>query len=544
MARKSTLLWVIPPLIVAICGIILVVYDFQVSAFERNIFQSLTGRITEQIETRFKGFVEPITSNLLIARQWGKEGSLDLEDPRSLDSRFIPVLDQVPQISGVLIADDRGRQYFLHRQGDRWVTRLTDAENAKSRTASEDRGTPSTSTTGETGRSDYDPRSRPWFEGAIQHDAERTPYWTKPYVFETAKQFGVTASLKWRSDDESATTYVVAFDVLLAAISNWTKQLTIGKRGKAVLLTGDGLVLGLPRDARFQGAAAEHAAIFSPVEHLGIPSIGEAFSSWKQMAKDSREPFLYDVENTPWWAEFRAFSLGNRTVWFGIVLPEEELFQRIGVPRHVVPAAIMIIGLIALIGSIFVVKRHTGHFDALTREHDRLAQGALDRTQITDESVGEVLTLVEKGESEKLEFKSTVRWNLRTDKSGKEIELAWLKGVVGFLNTDGGILLIGVDDNGEIVGVEKDNFQTEDKCLRHIDNLINQHIGPEYQQFIRYGMVSVCGEKVVMIRCARSNDPAFLKNNNEEGFFVRTGPASRKLSPSQILKYLEARRGG
>jgi hypothetical protein len=44
-----------------------------------------------------------------------------------------------------------------------------------------------------------------------------------------------------------------------------------------------------------------------------------------------------------------------------------------------------------------------------------------------------------------------------------------------------------------------------------------------------------------MIRCARSNDPAFLRNNKEEDFYVRTGPASRKLSPSQILKYLEAR---
>ena len=47
-----------------------------------------------------------------------------------------------------------------------------------------------------------------------------------------------------------------------------------------------------------------------------------------------------------------------------------------------------------------------------------------------------------------------------------------------------------------------------------------------------------------MIRCARSKEPAFLGNNKEEGFFVRTGPASRKLSPSQILKYLEARQEG
>ena len=541
MARKSSLLWAIPPLILAICGAILAVYNVQVAALERNIFQSLTGKLSEQIETRFKGFVEPITNNLLIARRWGEEGTLDLGDPDSLDSRFIPVLEQVPQISAVLIANSRGREYFLHRDDDRWVTRLTDAEKGERGIVSKDRGSTRKSTGEKTEESDYDPRARPWFEGAIQYDAQETPYWTEPYLFKTAEQFGITASLIWKGDKEPAATFVVAFDVLLTAISDWTKKLTIGEQGKAFLLTGDGMILGLPHDARFEDAAAEKAAVFSPVEDLGIPSVSKAFSSWKRTDGLSREPFEYDVENTAWWAEFRAFPLGNRTVWLGIALPEEELFRRIGVPRHVVPAAIVIIGLIAFIGSIFVVRRHAGHMQALTLEHERLARGTLQQTLITDETAGEVLALIEKGESERLEFKSTARWNLRTDKPGKEIELAWLKGVVGFLNTDGGVLLIGVDDNGGVTGVGRDNFQNEDKYLRHIDNLINQHIGPEYLQFIRYGLVGIDGEKVVMIRCARSNDPAFLKNNKDEDFFVRTGPASRKLSPSQILKYLEAR---
>jgi hypothetical protein len=304
------------------------------------------------------------------------------------------------------------------------------------------------------------------------------------------------------------------------------------------------LVLGLPRDDRFEDADAEKAAILSPVEDLGIPSVSEAFSGWKRTGGVSHEPFEYDVESSPWWAEFRPISLDNRTVWLGISLPEEELFRRIGVPRHVVPAAIVIIGLIAFIGSVFVVRRHAGHLQALTLAHERLSRNAVHQTQITDESAGEVLTLIERGESEKLEFKSTVRWNLRSGKPGKEIELAWLKGVVGFLNTDGGVLLIGVDDSGKVKGIGFDNFENEDKCLRHLDNLINQHIGPEYLRFIRYGLVGIRGEKVVMIRCARSNDPAFLKNNKEENFYVRTGPTSRKLSPSQILKYLEARHKG
>ena len=50
----------------------------------------------------------------------------------------------------------------------------------------------------------------------------------------------------------------------------------------------------------------------------------------------------------------------------------------------------------------------------------------------------DILALVRAGESSTLEFKSTVRWNLKANRSGKEIELAWLKTVVGFMNTDGG----------------------------------------------------------------------------------------------------------
>jgi hypothetical protein len=544
MARKSSLLWAIPPLIMVICGIILAVYYIQVSALERNIFQSLTGKISQQIETQFEGFVEPITNNLRIARQWGEEGALNLGEAASLDSRFIPVLEQVPPISAISIADSRGRAYFLGRDGDQWVTRLTDVEKGESKTFSMNRGMPPKPTGEKTGKTDYDPRTRPWFEGAIKFNADETPYWTKPYSFQTQKQFGVTASLKWEDGKKPPTINVVAFDVLLTAISDWTKKLAIGDQGKAFLLTGDGLILGLPNDDRFENADAEKAAILSPVEDLGIPSVSEAFSGWKRTGGDSREPFEYDVENTRWWAEFRPIWLENRTVWLGISLPEEELFRRIGVPRHVVPAAIVIIGLIAFIGSVFVVRRHAGQLQALTIEHERLSGDAAHQTQITDESAEEVLALIEKGESEKLEFKSTARWNLRTDKPGKEIELAWLKGVVGFLNTGGGVLLIGVDDNGEVTGIAADNFQNEDKYLRHIDNLINQHIGPEYLQFIRYGLVGIRGEKVVMIRCARSNDPAFLRNNKEEDFYVRTGPASRKLTPSQILKYLEARHKG
>ena len=101
MARKSSFLWAIPPLVLAICGSILAVYYFQISHIKEGVFRSLTGKISGDIETQFNGFVEPITNNLLIARQWGEDGTLDIGDPDSLDSRFIPVLGQFRPISAV-----------------------------------------------------------------------------------------------------------------------------------------------------------------------------------------------------------------------------------------------------------------------------------------------------------------------------------------------------------------------------------------------------------------------------------------------------------
>ena len=89
--------------------------------------------------------------------------------------------------------------------------------------------------------------------------------------------------------------------------------------------------------------------------------------------------------------------------------------------------------------------------------------------------------IIKNGESNTLEFKSTMRMNLNTNQPGKEIELAWLKAATAFMNSDGGILLLGVNDRGDIVGLEPDKFENEDKCLLHFKNLINQHIGANSQ---------------------------------------------------------------
>ncbi len=151
-------------------------------------------------------------------------------------------------------------------------------------------------------------------------------------------------------------------------------------------------------------------------------------------------------------------------------------------------------------------------------------------------------SLIDTGENDQFELKSTLRWNLKSNKSGKEIENAWLKTIIAFLNTDGGLLLIGVEDDGNVLGLEPDKFPNADRYLLHVNNLIREHIGMEVTQFIKFGLKQLDGKEILCIQCSPSPEPAFLKNKKDEDFYIRVGPGSRKLTSRETLKYINNRK--
>ena len=134
--------------------------------------------------------------------------------------------------------------------------------------------------------------------------------------------------------------------------------------------------------------------------------------------------------------------------------------------------------------------------------------------------------------------------NLHTNKKDKAIERAWLKGVVAFLNTDGGALLLGVSDDGEILDNKHDAFGNNDKYQLHFNNLISSHIGAEFSDYIRLELVCVEGKIVGMVDCKRSKEPIFLKDGSNEAFYIRNGPSSVELNTRQAINYIDSRRGG
>ena len=149
--------------------------------------------------------------------------------------------------------------------------------------------------------------------------------------------------------------------------------------------------------------------------------------------------------------------------------------------------------------------------------------------------------IIERGESDYVEFKSTLRWNLHSGKKDKAIENASLKTVAAFMNANGGTLIVGVADEGNILGLETDKFANHDKLLLHITKIIQDRIGSLFIKFLHFSVENIGGKDILRIDCTPSSIPAYLKDGNVEYFYIRTGPSTTNLRLSKVYAYIKER---
>jgi hypothetical protein len=156
----------------------------------------------------------------------------------------------------------------------------------------------------------------------------------------------------------------------------------------------------------------------------------------------------------------------------------------------------------------------------------------------------DITELIRKGENSNLEFKSTLRWNIKAGKKDTAIEHACLKTISAFLNSSGGTLLIGVQDNGEIEGIQTDNFLNDDKFLLHFWNLVKDSIGQDTGNYIKTEIKKIEDKSICIVECIGSPTPVFLKQKGfDEEFYIRIGPQSSKLTITEALKYIDVHFG-
>ncbi|MDM8547993.1 response regulator [Candidatus Venteria ishoeyi] len=156
--------------------------------------------------------------------------------------------------------------------------------------------------------------------------------------------------------------------------------------------------------------------------------------------------------------------------------------------------------------------------------------------------------LIKRGESEHLEFKSTLQCNVRDNNKNEAVVMSSIKTIAAFLNSNGGILLIGVEDNGNIFGLDADiallgKRKDLDGFEQKLVGLMTERIGAAFMQFVKIEFQSINTKTICIVRVTKAGSPAFTRAKDKNGnpqkyFFVRAGCTTRALDVEDIYQHM------
>lgn len=150
--------------------------------------------------------------------------------------------------------------------------------------------------------------------------------------------------------------------------------------------------------------------------------------------------------------------------------------------------------------------------------------------------------LIENDEDYAVEFKSTARWDLGANQPSKAMEDAIVKTVAGFLNTDGGTLLIGIGPDRSVVGLTHDYERVKPKNGDGFVNWLTTHLinalGHTPVTRTRARITVHADSEVCRVDVAASPTPVWAKTSKEASvFYVRLNNSTRALPEAEVEPY-------
>ena len=165
--------------------------------------------------------------------------------------------------------------------------------------------------------------------------------------------------------------------------------------------------------------------------------------------------------------------------------------------------------------------------------------------QLSGDLTKDVEKLISHGESSSIEFKSSFRWDVKQSKVNKQLVFVILKTIAGFMNNNGGTLLIGVADDGKIIGLEKDyqNLKKQDRdgFEQSIFTAISTNLSTDLSNYAHLIFHSKDNNDICRLIIMPTSRPVFVKQEGSTKFYIRTGVSTRELNIEEATKFIDNR---
>jgi hypothetical protein len=504
-----------------------------------NLAQTLLRTRVEAAASGLSQSMNPVVENLRILQGWGDSGVLDPLDREGLNKQLVHVLNQISSINSITISDQLRLLYTLRRSENGWITGFSTGKE--------------TDTVQFVQWTDWTEPIRSWSEqrslgdgyGEMVSCVESNLDTGRICWFGSLGQFSgeklpLMGMMGWR-EGESETLFVLTATVRERDVVERLMGATEDVNARVIILNEQEGVYAVLSSPILPPLILDLAKTSDETASRQDTVYETAVQKWLSQMPEEREMFRFSYGEQRWWGGFKSLPVMNNGVHVGIAVPEYELLQATG--QRQFPSLLIVAPILA--------------FSVLSMVLLRMAHRIRMRNLTTPESTVSLaadglLQLLRAGESETLEFKSTLRWDAQRSCVNKKLEGVVLKTIGAFNNSRGGTLLIGVDDGGNILGLQNDYDSLKrpgrDYFELHLRNIIGETYSIEYAtRNISIAFPEVEGKEICLVTVMGGSRPLYTSTIDRNGhrverFYVRSGNSSRELEkPSDVVAYVQDR---
>ncbi len=237
---------------------------------------------------------------------------------------------------------------------------------------------------------------------------------------------------------------------------------------------------------------------------------------------------LHPISMVIYWFEFNETSL-TLSRFFEVFF--DRLSSAFG--ANMIPMAVLfaiIGGLLGLGPGMFIRSIKQKKYELKGR--DKLLQKSIP-------------SLIKEGPGQYIEFKSSLKYDYRQAKSSRNIEDLIIVTIAGFMNSDGGMILIGVDSEGMLLGLSNDYWLLKKKnrsgFQQHIISLVANRLGKDLCAKLHISFHQFGGKEICSVFVEPSNHPVYISDNIRTIFYLRTGNITNSLTTREAVEYLQTK---
>jgi len=390
MLRRVGLLMGITALLVAGCF-----FWFGMRPMAQAMASQQFDSAAERVDAGLSAFFAPPVRLLAMSRGWINGQAPDLASPQTFNALFKPVLEEYGQVTSVVAGSSDGQGWLLLKQAaGAWRNRMTDMGRwgLQRHWVLEQDARGSTHTFW----SDlsYDPRQRPWYQGALAMPTAQSVHWTMPYTFFTTGEPGITASTRMRLAD--GRDFVLGLDLTLRDLSKLTLGANVGVGGLALVLTDDERVLSLPAKPATETLVAWQQHLLKPATALGLAAVTQGLQRWREAGRPSGEVLAFRSAGADWLLSVRPYKLGEQRLWNVVLAPADDFAPAW---QPIALALVLALLVVLLLTAFWLVRAGTlalsRPLEALALASRRIGQLDFEGDVQTQSQVAEIVALAD-----------------------------------------------------------------------------------------------------------------------------------------------------